>query len=272
MKRFYVILISLIIAVSLAVIIIVLIEPYRVKRHNRLAGPLFKDAARIYENERYASALEKYKKIVDDYYKSKYVFNALQKTADIYGRYHRRQQQVKYLEKFVENYPDKKGSAPYIYELANITFMFKNEPDKALEYYNMVINNFSDSDWADKARQRTTDIAIQHLSPEQALAAIDKVIAATESERRKDFLFLKKMEMLQKEGRLREAYEVTAEISRPLKNFVRDNLLFNQILVRYEPTCENLQSLGRVYDLRGFPRKAGEVRKRAQSLREEKGR
>jgi tetratricopeptide (TPR) repeat protein len=272
MKKFPVILISLIIAVSLAVMVILLVEPYREKRHERLAEPLFKEAAVLYRSGRYAAALDNYRTIVDKYQKSSYTFESLQRTVDIYGRYNRRDDKYRYLKKFAENFPRKDGSAPYIYELAQITFMLKGDKEKALQYYNMVIDNFPDTVWAPEAEQRAADIALRELPPAEAVQVIDGAISKTEDERRLDYLRLRKIEFLWKEGRVREAYEVTAEISRPLKDFVRDNLVFNQLIVREEPSYENLQSLARVYDLRGFSGKAEEIRMRARRIREGEGR
>ncbi|MDA3793455.1 MAG: hypothetical protein PF545_07390 [Elusimicrobia bacterium] len=272
MKKLILILISIIIVFSVAVMVIFIAEPYRVKKHNRLAGPVFKEAEIQYGNKKYSKALKGYKKIVDDYYKSRYTFGALEKTVEIYDKYRRRGPQTEYLEKFIKLFYDRKESARYIYKLADITFMLKGDEEKALKYYQHIINKFPSTNWAKKASDRLTDIAIRIYSPEKAMISIDKTLSETLSGKRKDYLLLKKIEIMWKHGKVREAYEITAEISRPLKDFVKNNLIFNQLIVREEPTYEHLILLSQAYDRLGFSRKAEQAEKRADKLKDAKNR
>ncbi len=267
MKKLPLILISLIIALALAVMIILLIEPYRTKKHQRLAGPLFKEANRLYERGKYARALERYKSIVDKYYKSSYTFGALEKTVEIYDRYHRRGLQVEYLEKFIELFPKRPSSSPHIYKLGEITFMLKGNHEKALKYYSRVIEDFPATQWAKKSQDRVTDIAIQYFPAEKALKYIDNALESMPDGKRRDYLLLKKMEFLWKRGKIQEAYELTAEITRPLRSFIDNNIIFHQLQVREEPTYDNLISLSEVYGRLGFDRKAEEAKRRAERIK-----
>lgn len=250
-------------------IFVYVVDPYRIKRHNRIAEGLYKEANTAYENKRYSRALDLYKKIVDRYYKSNHTFKSLEKTVEILNTARRREEQRKYLKKFLKLFAQRQESARWIYRLAEVEFIFFGNDEKAKKFYRMVIDKYPSSEWVHASGFKLAELAHRSgkLTLNEAIVQTEEVIKDRPASREKDYLYLKNAEAYWRLGRHNDAYETTKKIGNPAAAFIKNNLIYNQIIVKFEPAAKNYLNLADAYKRLGFNGKATSAYKIAEKFK-----
>ena len=262
MKKLPLIFISAIIVISAIMIFVYVVEPYRIKRHNRIAEGLYKEAEIAYGNKRYSRALELYKKIVDRYYKSAHTFSSLEKTVEILDTARKREEQKKYLTKFLKLFAERQESARWVYRLAEVELIFFGNDKEAERFYRMVIDKYPSSEWVQASRFKLAELAHRSGNLSEAIIKTQDIIEDAPPSREKDYLYLKNAEAYWRLGRHDDAYETAKKIGNPEAAFIKNNLIYNQIIVKFEPTAKNYLNLAEAYKRLGFDDKAAALKKK----------